>query len=215
MHARSHRPAFSLDRSAVLLGVIGLHVGGVYLVSVYGGFDRVVEVAAKAFVVRTLPAEEPDRPEPRLEPVKLEQASRLLPEAPQHLIDTFPDDPAGTITARVEPAGGNEPPGGGLSVRLPTIPATPLTYRSRRSTDEYYPAISIRMSEEGAAIVRVCVDAHGALQGVPRVTDTSGHSRLDAAAVAWAREALTFTPATENGSPVASCKGFRVRFALR
>jgi len=71
------------------------------------------------------------------------------------------------------------------------------------------------MAEEGAAIVRVCVGADGALEGIPQVSDSSGHSRLDAAAVAWAREALTFTPATENGRRVASCKGFRVRFTLR
>jgi protein TonB len=215
MLVRAHRPAFSWDRSAVLLGVIGLHVGGVYLISVYGGFDHVVEVAARAFVVRTLPPDTPDPPEPKLEPVQLAQASRLAPESPTQIIDVFPDDAAGAITARVEQEGGNEPEADGASVRLPAIPATPLTYRSRKSTDDYYPPVSIRMGEQGAAIVRVCVDARGAVQGVPRVTDSSGHARLDAAAVTWAREALTFTPATENGSPVDSCKGFRVRFDLR
>jgi outer membrane biosynthesis protein TonB len=59
------------------------------------------------------------------------------------------------------------------------------------------------------------VGTGGDLSGVPQVQRSSGHARLDAAALAWVREALTFTPATDDGVPVASCKGFRVRFALR
>jgi TonB family protein len=215
MLARAHRPAFSWDRSAVLIGVIGLHVAGIYLVSVYGGFRQVVAKAAQALEVIPLPSNEQPAPEPPKEPVRLQQASTFVPEAPWPLIEDGDLPPVGeSITVRVEHGGGGDS-GARETVRLPTIPATPLAYRSHRSTDDYYPPISIRMGEEGAAIVRVCVAANGTLQDAPRVTEGSGFPRLDAAAVAWAREALTFTPATEGGAAVASCKGFRVRFTLR
>jgi protein TonB len=213
MLVRAQKSAFSWDRSAVLLGVIGLHVGGIYLVSVYGGLGQVVETVAKALTLVPLPpVETRPPPEPPRERPRLQEPDPFVPPVPDPVV--LPAEPPSgqTITARVDDGGSS---GGGSGVRLPTIPATPLSYRSRRPTDDYYPAVSIRMSEEGAAIVRVCVDAGGALQAAPQVTDSSGHARLDAAAVTWAREALTFTPATENGARVAACKGFRVRFSLR
>jgi protein TonB len=95
------------------------------------------------------------------------------------------------------------------------IPATDLTYRATRSPDDYYPAASIRLQEQGVAVVEVCVNAQGRLDGRPVIQRTSGSRQLDAAAVRWASEALAFTPATRNGAAVAACKGFRVNFSLR
>jgi TonB family protein len=96
-----------------------------------------------------------------------------------------------------------------------TPPAsTELSYRAVRSPDEFYPASSIRLDEQGSAIVRVCVGAQGEISGMPTVASSSGSPRLDAAAVSWALEALRFTPATSGGAPVLACKGFRVKFTL-
>lgn len=211
MYARTHKSAFSWDRSAVLIGVIGLHVGGIFLVSVYGGLGGIVEKAAEALVF--VPVDTPETPPPDIpvERPRLQAANPFEPTAPEVVTEAQDTMARETITVRVDEGGAVS---GGEAVR-PTIQPTPLSYRPRKPTDDYYPAISIRMGEEGAATVRVCVDAKGALQGMPSVTDSSGHARLDTAATAWAREALVFTPATENGAPVAACKGFRVRFTLR
>lgn len=95
------------------------------------------------------------------------------------------------------------------------VTVTEIGYRSTRSPDDFYPAASIRNGESGIAIVQVCVSPSGKVTGRPRVTESSGYARLDAAAVAWATEATRFTPATRNGEPVAACKGFRVNFTLR
>jgi protein TonB len=95
------------------------------------------------------------------------------------------------------------------------IASTELSYRATRSPDDYYPATSLRLQEQGTAVVRVCVGASGRRDGVPTIESSSGSRRLDAAAVLWAREALAFTPATRNGTAVAACKGFRVNFQLR
>jgi protein TonB len=95
------------------------------------------------------------------------------------------------------------------------VSSTELSYRATRSPDDYYPAISLQLQEQGTAVVRVCVGASGRREGAPTIESSSGSRRLDAAAVLWAREALAFTPATRNGTAVAACKGFRVNFQLR
>jgi len=94
------------------------------------------------------------------------------------------------------------------------IPATPLKFSAVRSPDEFYPRESVPLQETGVAIVRVCVGPSGRLEGKPTIESSSGSARLDGAALTWAREALSFTPATRSGSPVSACKGFRVNFTL-
>jgi TonB family protein len=84
-----------------------------------------------------------------------------------------------------------------------------------RSPDDYYPATSIQLQEEGVTVVNVCVGPAGRLEGAPTVRSSSGSRRLDAAALKWAGEALVFTPATRNGAAVSACREYRVRFTLR
>lgn len=95
------------------------------------------------------------------------------------------------------------------------VAATPLQFRATRSPDDYYPATSLRLQEQGEVIVQVCVSPAGSLEGSPAVQRSSGSRRLDAAAVKWASEALAFTPATQNGAAISACKGFRVNFRLQ
>ena len=83
-----------------------------------------------------------------------------------------------------------------------------------KSPDEFYPATSVTLQEQGVSIVRVCVGANGRIEGQPTTQVSSGYKRLDQAAIRWTREALRFTPATENGVGVTACKGFRVVFNL-
>jgi TonB family protein len=93
--------------------------------------------------------------------------------------------------------------------------ATELKFQIVRPTDDYYPDASVRMEERGTAIVRVCVDAAGRIDGRPTIQTSSGYRRLDQAALLWASESLRFTPATADGVAIAACKGFRVNFTLR
>jgi periplasmic protein TonB len=103
----------------------------------------------------------------------------------------------------------------GVQTVLPPItPDTALRHEIVRSTDDYYPAQSIRTEEQGAAIVEVCVGADGRISSNPTVARSSGYRRLDGAAVVWAREALRFQPATREGVAVPACKSFRVNFTL-
>jgi periplasmic protein TonB len=106
------------------------------------------------------------------------------------------------------------PAEGSVMTAPPARVFTDMTYRAVKAPNEFYPPTSVTLQEQGIAIVRVCVDGAGRLDGIPTIQTSSGHKRLDQAAIRWTREALQFTPATENAVGVRSCKGFRVTFNL-
>jgi protein TonB len=155
-------------------------------------------------------------PPPQALDVPIRSTPIVVPVVP--LIDLPPDIPVSeaTLVAQPTPAGADAtgiPEGAGTNV-VPDIPSTPLQFQAVRSADDYYPAASLRLQEEGLVVVRVCVAPTGRLDGRPSIERSSGSPRLDAAALTWAREALRFTPATRNGEAIAACKGFRVNFRL-
>jgi TonB family protein len=118
-----------------------------------------------------------------------------------------------TVSATAGTSGGGET-GSVVQDQLPAAADTPLQYRATRPSDDYYPPQAIRMEQEGVTIVRTCVEATGALSAAPHVVKSSRSRLLDGAAIAWAREALQFTPATHAGAAVPGCKEFRVNFTL-
>jgi TonB family protein len=82
--------------------------------------------------------------------------------------------------------------------------------------DDYYPDASRRLEEQGATILRVCVDAAGRLSTEPVASATSGSGRLDAAAIKLAKAGSGhYRPTTEDGRPVPSCYPLKIRFQLR
>jgi periplasmic protein TonB len=76
-----------------------------------------------------------------------------------------------------------------------------------------YPASSRRLNEEGVVIVRVLIDRNGTPAQL-RVHKSSGHQRLDDAALAAVRGAL-FKPYTENGVAAQAYALIPIRFELR
>ena len=109
---------------------------------------------------------------------------------------------------------GPDVPTQGVLTAPPARVFTELKYRAVKSPDEFYPPASAALQEQGVAVVQVCVDGGGRIDGQPTIQTSSGYKRLDQAAIKWTREALRFTPATENAVGVRSCKGFRVTFNL-
>ena len=81
---------------------------------------------------------------------------------------------------------------------------------------DYYPDASRRLEEQGAAGLRVCVDAAGRLTADPVITESSGIGRLDAAAIKLAKVGSGhYRPTTEDRRPVAACYPIKIRFELR
>jgi periplasmic protein TonB len=84
------------------------------------------------------------------------------------------------------------------------------------NVDDYYPDASRRLGEEGLTVVDVCVGPDGKLTEPPKVGKTSGHERLDQAAVKVATLGSgRFKPATEEGKPITKCTQLPIRFKLR
>jgi protein TonB len=84
------------------------------------------------------------------------------------------------------------------------------------STEDYYPAASKRLGEEGAVVVHVCVGSNGKLTEEPTVQQSSGSARLDEGGVKLAKAGSGhYRAATEDGQAVNSCFPFRIKFELR
>ncbi len=84
------------------------------------------------------------------------------------------------------------------------------------NTADFYPANARRLGIEGAADVRVCIDAAGRLIAAPAIAQSSGSALLDAGALRLARAGSGhYRATTEDGRAVASCYPFRVRFQMR
>lgn len=83
-------------------------------------------------------------------------------------------------------------------------------------TSDYYPPASQRLSEEGTTEVESCVGPGGRLVKDPVVVKSSGHSRLDEAAIRLAKAGSgKYTPATADGKAVDQCIKFNVVWRLQ
>ncbi|MEO8315112.1 MAG: TonB family protein [Pseudomonadota bacterium] len=154
-------------------------------------------------------------PQPRVKPVETRPFEVVVPplEIPFEVEGSADTIQVAVIEGplqQVDPGPAVDPEVTGPPVRV----FKDLQYRAVMSPEVFYPTTSVALQEQGVAIVNVCVNAAGQIDGVPTIQTTSGHKRLDQAAIRWAREALRFTPASENGVSVRACKGFRVVFDL-
>ena len=83
-------------------------------------------------------------------------------------------------------------------------------------TEDYYPLDARRLGEMGVATVRVCVDEKGRLASAPMIMQSSGHARLDDAALLLAKAGTGhYRSTTEDGVPVSSCYPYRIRFQIK
>lgn len=81
------------------------------------------------------------------------------------------------------------------------------------STADYYPEEMRRQGMEGSVILSLKVDASGCVTE-KGVRASSGPQELDEAALRWV-ETATFSPALEDGNPVAKIAPLKVTFSLR
>lgn len=199
-------------RQMMLLVVVGLHA---LVISVLMTMKLdLIEPATFAFKPIT-PVDEVDKTPPVDAPklVVDETTPRLwIPDVPAPVVTTQPDSGITTEPSQPTTTTTTASAGGGEGI---IIPSTALLSRATLSPDDFYPATSISMQEEGVSVVRVCVGPTGRMEGRPTIQRSSRSRRLDEAAIRWASEALEFTPATRNGAAVADCKDFRVVFKLR
>ena len=93
------------------------------------------------------------------------------------------------------------------------VAKTPAKGKHFPATEDYYPAASKRLGEEGVTTVRMCVGPNSKLSEPPAVTHSSGSARLDEGAISLAK-AATYQAGTEDGKPISDCFSVNIRFQL-
>jgi protein TonB len=185
------------------------------------------------------PAEQPAPPAPPPQPATPPppppepQAEAEVPPVPPPIAETLPLLPAPDLVASAMAP--SLPP---IAARPPpSPPAEKPTWQTRTLLGEgtvgaaeilgdrlrpalgrqgnlppVYPRLSSELGEQGLVVVRMQIGPDGLVSGV-EVLQTSGYPRLDQAAVS-AVARWRFTPAVEDGLPVASAQVLALRFRL-
>jgi TonB family protein len=221
MTAHVQQASMLSGRYMTFMAVIGLHA---LMIGALIAIKIAPDIAKAPLALQWVNSPPPDDSSPPLPTIAQAQRAVTVPQVIIQIPEYINVEPTNAIAVQAAPsqasaqeAGVVEAEGGSGAATVLTPPArvtTALQYRITRPTDEYYPDTSKVIQEQGVAVVRVCVDGAGRMSGAPVIETSSGYKRLDQAALRWARESLSFKPATENGAGVPACKGFRVNFDL-
>ena len=203
---------FFTRRTIVLFAIIGLHVFIAWALAT-GLARRAIELVAPPIQTEVVEEvqkkdEPPPPPPPQMErpPVEIPPPDVAI-EVPQETQTTAIVD----VTDKPVPKAPPPPPPVAKKVQVAPRPG-----RGFPSSEDYYPPASKRLGEEGAANIHVCVGPNGKLTEDPTLAQSSGSARLDEGALKLAKAASgRYKPATEDGNPIASCFGFRIKFQLR
>jgi protein TonB len=157
----------------------------------------------KADIVKEKPPEQPKTPPPP-PPDLVKPPPPFIPPPDIVIANEAPTNAITAVTNVVQPPA---PP------RPAAVAATLAAGRNNNCASRYYPAIAIRLNHEGNTVVTVHIGADGAVTNA-EVSQSSGFSDLDQAAVQCVTAQWHFSPATENGAPVASTKQYRIVWKL-
>jgi len=208
MAAYAHESTFVPRRIVVFMFIVALHIALIWALA-NGLARKVVEVLAPPIQTDIIEEVKQDEPPPPPPPPEMERPPVEVPPPEVNIqipVDTSTSTAITDVTDRPVPMA---PPPVHRAVRV----APKLDVRRSPSTDDFYPPASRRAEEEGVTTIHACVSPDGRTAGQPTVTKSSGHERLDEAAVKWASRAR-WSPGTEDGKPIESCQQFNVRFKL-
>src|SRR5215475_8977833 len=199
-----HDTQFFTRRGAVFAVIVGLHVFIGWALAT-GLARHVLEVIAPPIQTDIVEEVKQEKEPPPPPPPDFQKPPVEVPP-PDVTIQMPAEAPATTAITAV--AATPHPP-------APPVHATPGTNPKLGphfpNTEDYYPAASKRLGEEGSPTVKVCVGADGKLSAAPTVAQSSGSARLDEGAVALAK-AGRYIAGTEDGKPVNKCFDFRIKF---
>jgi outer membrane biosynthesis protein TonB len=198
-------------RTAIFILIAGLHVLLIYAFA--SGFAQHVAASIPelmhAVTIEDAARPQPPPPTPQFRPTHITDrvAPVVVDPPPSPLVvedGPGPQTPAPSLTTSEVPP---------VTRTVERVPGG--TGKDFPITDDYYPSVSRRISETGAADVQVCVDTRGDLTADPALVKSSGHPRIDAAALNLAKAGSGhYRPSTEDGLPVNSCYPYRIRFRL-
>jgi RND family efflux transporter MFP subunit len=155
-------------------------------------------------------AETRDVPPPRAEELRRQEPSVARRESATPAQPKV-DEAAATKLAMVT----KEPPKSEAVVVPPVARITPVVVYPRRIAQKApdYPASEKKAGHTGVVLIEVLVTDTGSVGDVT-VKTSSGYPKLDAAAIAVAKDSWRFTPGTEDGRAAAMTIEAPVRFSL-
>jgi protein TonB len=210
MAATVHDSSFFSRRALVFAVIVGVHILLAYAFAT-GLAQSVVEIIAppiKTEIIEEVKQQDTPPPPP---PPEFERPPVEVPP-PEVAIDIPQDTAQSTaitdVTDRPVPMAPPPPP--------PPKNVKKASIDSKRfpPSEEYYPAASKRLGEEGSPTVKVCIGPQGKLSEEPTVATTSGNARLDEAAIKYAK-AGRYIAGSVDGAPTTDCLVFRVKFELK
>jgi protein TonB len=200
-----HDSQFFTRRGAVFLTIVALHVFIGWALAT-GLARRALEVIAPPIQTDIVEEVKTEKEPPPPPPPDFEKPPVEVPP-PDVQIQMPVEAPATTAITAV--AATPHPP----VQPHPSNRTAPKLGKNFPATEDYYPAASKRLSEEGSPVVKVCVGPDNRLTEPPSIQTSSGSARLDEGAVTLAK-AGRYIAGTEDGKPVAACFPFRITFKL-
>jgi protein TonB len=200
------------QRIAGILFIAALHAAIVYAFLTALGFVPMPQIPMP-FIGYVIPDDTvvplPPPPEqPVIAPPRITELAPPIIEIP--LQNSAP----GAITPSSPPS---TQPERQVSLEPPTSPAvsfTPARAIAATHTIPEYPALSRRLGEQGTLRLKVAVTADGAVSEA-QVESSSGHQRLDEAAVQWVKAHWRYEPARQGAKPIPSTAVAVVTFKLQ
>jgi periplasmic protein TonB len=194
-------------RTAVLAIIVGLHIAIIWALA-SGLAQRAIQMVAPPIQTEIVQQTKQQlKPPPPPPPQLQQQQVEVPPPVIQINVPAASQTHAITIVKRVVRAAPPAPSG-------PTTPLQPIA-RDFPQPDQYYPDASKRLGEQGTALVKLCVGAGGRVVGEPAITRSTGSSRLDQAAIRYAKGTSGhFRPAMRDGVPITSCVSLPIKFQL-
>lgn len=211
MAALEHDSSFMTRRGAVLVAIVALHLF-IFWALATGLAQRAIEQLAPPIQTDIVQEEQKKVEPPPPPPPQFEKPPVEIPP-PDVTIDLPVESSTSTaitnVTTKPQPAA--PPPPKAAGVRTAAGPG-----KGFPNSEDYYPPASMRLGEQGVAVVNACVDDRGKLTQDPKIATSSGSSRLDEGALKLAKAASgKYKPATEDGKPVPGCVNIGIRFQLR
>ena len=210
----------------VVLGILALHGAAFWALLQVEAVRQVVQQVAPIFVSLIVPAEPlpmpkpvlpPPKPLPKMQPLQKPAPAPLIaaplaptpaPEAFIVPIDPVPPTPPTAVAAPAAVAEAAPPPPPSAPRQLPDSAVQFL-----QLPEVLYPRASQRQGEAGLVIVRAYVGTGGGAPHSVQLEKSSGHARLDQAALAAVHKAR-FKPYAEKGQPVEGWALVPIRFEL-
>lgn len=157
-----------------------------------------------------LPPPKPQLAEPAMPTVPPPQINIRVPPPPRAITQVQRKivAPKPVVTHPAQPAPAPAP-----VVKPAAIAPTSARAIEATHTIPPYPPVARRLGQEGTVLLALDIGPDGRVHNAA-VLNSSGHNRLDDAAIAWVRAHWRYHPATRDGHPVAAHTTVRIVFNL-